>query len=136
MTAFAGRCPEAASPLSTTCRQSLGEQRRLSGTASGPRMAKLMALSPYCEKLRLDLTGAVGMCPDMSEDPGIAELVQRLCLEAGRIMEDESPALAMAQPTSSDRLAARLIRAREAGEDIAALVAAAEVIARRAGIET
>jgi len=27
-----------------------------------------------------------------------AELVQRLCLEAGRIMEDESPPLAMTVP--------------------------------------
>jgi hypothetical protein len=62
---------------------------------------------------------------------GFAELVQRLWLEAGRIMEDESPALAMALPIDRARLAATLARARQAGEDIAALAATAEVIARR-----
>jgi hypothetical protein len=69
----------------------------------------------------------------MPHDTGsdFTDLVQRLCLEAGRIMEDESPALAMSLATDGHRLAAKLARARRAGEDIAALITAAEVIVRR-----
>ena len=39
-----------------------------------------------------------------------AALIQSLCLEAGRIMEDESPVLAMELPWSGDSIAARLER--------------------------
>ncbi|QGN55050.1 hypothetical protein [Novosphingobium sp. Gsoil 351] len=63
-------------------------------------------------------------------------LIAALVLEAGRIMEDESPPLAMILPTSGPELIVRLAAARRAGEDIAALAAAAEVIARRALAET
>ena len=91
--------------------------------------------SAATEKLRLDFVGVVGTCPDMVDDSHseFAVLVQRLCLEAGRIMEDESPTLAMSLPRSGDGIAARMACIRKAGEDIAALIGAAEVIARRAG---
>ena len=59
------------------------------------------------------------------------ELIAGLCLEAGRIMEDESPALALALPFSTREVARRLANARQAGEDIAALAAAAQVLLRR-----
>lgn len=88
-------------------------------------------------KLGLDFVGVEGMCPDMVDgsQSDFAALVQRLCLEAGRIMEEESPALAMALPRLGDDIAARLACARQAGEDIAALMAAAEVFAKRADAE-
>jgi hypothetical protein len=70
----------------------------------------------------------------MADDPRseFAELIARLCLEAGRIMEDESPTLAMRLPGTDDGIAARLTAVRQAGEDITSLALAAEVLARRA----
>jgi Flp pilus assembly CpaF family ATPase len=74
--------------------------------------------------------GALGTVPGKAHDPHseASELVQRLCLEPGRIMEDESPALAMALPADGYRLAATVARARQAGEDIAALARPLKVI--------
>lgn len=65
-----------------------------------------------------------------------AELIARLCLEAGRILEDVSPAMAMTLPETPDGIAARITAARQAGEDIASLALAAEVLARRTRLET
>lgn len=65
-----------------------------------------------------------------------SELITALCLEAGRIMEDESPALAMSLPNVASEVAARLAAIRRAGEDIVALAAAAEVIIRRGSAST
>ena len=59
------------------------------------------------------------------------ELISGLCLEAGRIMEDESPALALTLPVATQEVARRVANARQAGEDIAALAAAAQVLLRR-----
>ncbi|MDP3676490.1 MAG: hypothetical protein Q8R44_15560 [Novosphingobium sp.] len=59
------------------------------------------------------------------------ELIASLCLEAGRIMEDESPALALTLPGSTTGIAVQLATARQAGEDIATLAAAAQVLLRR-----
>lgn len=73
------------------------------------------------------------MCGDMQPDPlhPHHELIASLCLEAGRIMEDESPALALTLPASTKDIARRVANARQAGEDIAALAAAAQVLLRR-----
>ena len=74
------------------------------------------------------------MCPHMPpRDPNREhlDLIASLCLEAGRIMEDESPALALRLPGSTTLTAERVERARQAGEDIAALAAAAQVLLRR-----
>lgn len=61
-----------------------------------------------------------------------ADLIAQLCLKAGRIMEDQSPNLALVLPETTEGIALRIAAVRRAGEDIAALAAAAEVIARRA----
>ena len=58
-------------------------------------------------------------------------VIAGLCLEAGRIMENGSPELALTLPESTKRIAQRLTAARQAGEDIAALAAAAQVLLRR-----
>ena len=59
------------------------------------------------------------------------ELIASLCLEAGRIMEDDSPALALTLQESVVSIAERVAMIRQAGEDIAALAAAAQVVLRR-----
>lgn len=94
-----------------------------------------LGAQPTFKKLRLDLVGVVGTCPDMTDDldSKCTALVQRLCLEAGRIIEDESPGDRASQVRRPN--AVTLTCARQAGEDIAALIAAAEVVARRAGAE-
>ena len=71
----------------------------------------------------------------MPEDPSrdLLELVSGLCLEAGRIMENESPGLALTLPQASAEIAHCIAMARQAGEDIATLATAAEVLLRRAG---
>lgn len=61
-------------------------------------------------------------------------LIAGLCLEAGRIMEDESPSLALTLPASTTLTAERLATAQQAGEDIAALAAAAQVLLRRGAL--
>lgn len=59
------------------------------------------------------------------------DLIASLCLEAGRIMEDESVALALSLPTLTSSIAEHLAAARQAGDDIAMLAAAAQVLLRR-----
>lgn len=73
------------------------------------------------------------MCTDMQLDAPHPhhEVIASLCLEAGRIMEDESTGLALTLPASAALIAVRLATARQAGEDIATLVAAAQVLLRR-----
>ena len=57
------------------------------------------------------------------------ELIQGLRLEAGRIMEDASPDLAL--PTSPEVIVARVEQLRQAAEDIMALATAAAALARQ-----
>ena len=71
------------------------------------------------------------MPEDHSRD--LLELVSGLCLDAGRIMENESPALALTLPPESADIAHRLAAVRQAGDDIASLATAADVLLRRAG---
>ena len=59
------------------------------------------------------------------------DVIAGLCLEAGRIMEDGSPDMALTLPESTTKIAERLASARQAGEDITALAAAAQVLLRR-----
>ena len=74
------------------------------------------------------------MCADMQIDPlhQNCELIASLCLEAGRIMEDDSVDLALTLPGAPSEVEARLAATRQAGEDIATLAAAAQVLWRRA----
>ena len=71
----------------------------------------------------------------MPEDPtrDLHDVISGLCLEAGRIMENESPALALTLPQGSSEIAHRISAVRQAGDDIASLATAAEVLLRRAG---
>jgi len=74
------------------------------------------------------------MWPDMSPEDyldGCPELIASLYLEAGRIMEDASPELALRIPTEGKLLNKRLHDARLAGEDVLKLISAAEVLSRR-----
>lgn len=72
------------------------------------------------------------MVPMMTMDfNAYRDLIQHLCVEAGRIMEDESPELALNLPASQSAIATRLEAMSQAGSDIAALAAAAEVLLRR-----
>ena len=91
------------------------------------------ALTCWSEKLRLDFAHEASMCRGMPTHAHHEhlDLIATLCLEAGRIMEDESPGFALKLPESTTKIIARLQCARQAGEDIAALVAAAQVLLRR-----
>jgi hypothetical protein len=64
----------------------------------------------------------------------LEDLIQQLCLEAGRLMEDSSVEAAHAAPALPIEINARLARLRQAAEDIAALAAAAEVLNRRGDV--
>jgi hypothetical protein len=90
---------------------------------------------PNCpsEKISLDFPRPVSMCALMPRHPQPTHraLVVALCLEVGRIMEDESVAFALPLPTPHEKIAERLVIARQAGEDIAALAVAAQVLLRR-----
>ncbi len=85
------------------------------------------------EKLHLDFPRAASMCVLMPQHPQLIrrDPISAICLEAGRIMEDESVALALTLPTSLRSLAECLATVHVAGEDIAALAAAAQVLLRR-----
>ena len=60
-------------------------------------------------------------------------LTLELLLEAGRIMENVSPELALHLPLERSLILERLTGAGQAGNDIAQLVAAAQVLQRRYG---
>lgn len=64
----------------------------------------------------------------------IHRLTSELLLEAGRIMEDVSPDLALRLPLQNNLILERLTSARQAGDDIAHLVAVAQVLQRRYGV--
>lgn len=59
------------------------------------------------------------------------ELIERLCLEAGRIMENMSPSLARAIPSDDVEIATRLDELAQAADDLAAISQAAQVLQRR-----
>lgn len=66
-----------------------------------------------------------------AENISPTDIIQHLCHEAGRLMEDTSVELALRMPADRDDRRARLQRVRQAADDIAALSAAAEVLHRR-----
>ena len=69
----------------------------------------------------------------MPDNPGdeVANLVQQLCVRAGMLMEDFSVDAVSILPTVTADRAAMLARLMSATGDVAALVAAAEVLERR-----
>ena len=71
-----------------------------------------------------------------TETSPTTDVIQHLCLEAGRLMEDFSAELAHALPTSACDRAARLDFVRQAAADVASMMDAAEVLSRRGSSET
>lgn len=69
------------------------------------------------------------MCRNTDTGP-TRDLIQGLLLEAGRLMEDESPELAMILPCEPALIAARVDRVHRVATDILALAGAAQIIAR------
>ena len=69
----------------------------------------------------------------MPDEPtrDVLDLITGLCLEASRIMEDESPTLALALPGNAADVAARIAMIHQDGADLVALAAAAEMLLRR-----
>ena len=63
--------------------------------------------------------------------PAWYEIIAQLCLEVGRIMEDTSGQLASVPPKDHNARATWLRDVGEAGDDIQALLAAAQVLHRR-----
>lgn len=59
-------------------------------------------------------------------------LVQHLCLEAGRLMEDASVHLAHELPTDPDERVVHLLRIQQAAADISSLMSAAQALNSRA----
>jgi len=59
------------------------------------------------------------------------ELIERLCLEAGRITENVSPYLAMAIPEGEVELVTHLDRLAQAADDLTAISRAAKALQRR-----
>jgi hypothetical protein len=88
-----------------------------------------------CTKLRLDFPPLSSIRRRMDDDgpasPDPLELIAHLCLEAGRIMEDTSCELALVLPLDDSAIGARLKMARDAADDILALIAAAQAVYRR-----
>jgi hypothetical protein len=92
-------------------------------------------LDGHAAKLRLDFLRGASMCVLMPKGPCTADsdLIAALCLEAGRIMENESVTCALAIPSADQELIGRLDQIAKAAADIAVLAAAAQVVHRRAG---
>lgn len=67
----------------------------------------------------------------MTPEPVADELAQRLSVLIGMIMEDEVDQAVTATPGEPAQLQVRLAALARAGEDIAKLAAAAEVVLRR-----
>lgn len=63
--------------------------------------------------------------------PDWHEIIAQLCLEAGRLMEYTSDELARSLPTDNNAIDQRLRTAREAADDSAALITAAQTLGRR-----
>lgn len=59
-------------------------------------------------------------------------LIQHLCLEAGRLMENTSAQLAQALPAGPVERAAQMLRIQQASDDISSLVDAASALDRLA----
>jgi hypothetical protein len=68
---------------------------------------------------------------DATLDEHTRELIQGLCLEAGRIMEDTSAELALILPESAELVVQRVARLLRAAEVILALANAAAALADR-----
>lgn len=68
----------------------------------------------------------------MATDPAFStnDLIQHLCLEAGRFMEDASVELAVSLPASPEERSPSLDRLQRVAADISALAAAAQALHR------
>ena len=75
------------------------------------------------------------MCENSETEPA-RDLTQGLLLEAGRLMEHESPALAMILPREPALITARVDRLHRVASDILALAVAARILVRSIGDET
>lgn len=61
----------------------------------------------------------------------IDQIIQQLCVTAGSIMEDASVAAVTRPPANAEDRRSSFVALKRAGKDIAALLVAAEVLARR-----
>ena len=69
-------------------------------------------------------------CISHADDDTSAELVHQLLLQAGRLMEDASPAFALALPESAEVLDARIASLDAVASDLHALATAARALFR------
>lgn len=95
---------------------------------------KAYSYSIWKQKLRLDFPGLGRMCRRMANfhsELSNRELISRISLEAGRIMENLSGELALALPSGTVGVEKRLDMLRQASLDIAAYSAAADSLHRR-----
>lgn len=84
----------------------------------------------------MDLGGPSPHCDGMRERSGgkpTNELIQRMLLEAGRLMEDESPELPLIVPREPRLIVPRVDRLHRIATDILALASAAQVLVRSIG---
>ena len=58
------------------------------------------------------------------------ELIQQLCLEAGRIMEETSADMALVLPSGREGVSARIAQLQRAAREIDALATAARALVR------
>lgn len=70
----------------------------------------------------------------MEDDLHRRDLIQHLLLEAGRIMEDGSPDLALTVPDDHEALVSRIDQLTRDGHALVALAAAAAVLADQQGV--
>jgi hypothetical protein len=83
-------------------------------------------------KLALDFAGVRRTCVGMPTDrPSDYETIALLCVRAGMIMEDVTAAAVMTPPKAIAGLRKHLGTLSSASADVAALIKAAEVLARR-----
>ena len=71
---------------------------------------------------------------DESPEPFNRELIQALCLEAGRIMEETSPDLAITLPRTPELIAAHVDKLHQAAESLISIAEAARRLAHAPSI--
>lgn len=86
-----------------------------------------MNFSPILESCASTLPDA-GACVAGMENDGRDKLVSAMVLEAGRLMEDLTPDLAMVMPTQPEARLARLRAFQQRSEDCTVLLSAAVVL--------
>lgn len=108
--------------MQTVWSQPSGQTCAISALGAKPPFRK----APY----RLSFSSEHGRLMPRSRELNRTNVIAHLCLTAGALMEDTSVELARVLPAQDERQA-HLHRLRQTADDIAALIAAAEVLNRR-----